>query len=74
MSPQGSFCPAFHMRTRFAARSSTDEHGIAKIEVTEDKHELYVKMQDYLPFQTTVEVAGDVTVKAELVWCPDPYA
>lgn len=55
-------------------RSSTDEHGIAKIEVTEDKHELYVKMQDYLPFQTTVEVAGDVTVKAELVWCPDPYA
>jgi len=55
-------------------RSSTDEHGITEVEVTEDKHELYVKMQDYLPFQTTVEVAGDVTVKAELVWCPDPYA
>lgn len=54
-------------------RASTDEHGMAKIEVTKGKHKLYVSSDHYEPFQTTIEVAGDVTVKAELTFSPDPY-
>jgi hypothetical protein len=52
----------------------TDEQGIGRIEVGKGKHDLYVKKQDYVPFETTVEVDEDVRVKAELFWCPDPYA
>ena len=54
-------------------RASTDEHGIAKIGVTKGRHELCVSKHDYAEFQTTIEVAGDVTVKAELLYWPDDY-
>ena len=57
-------------------RASTDERGIAKIGVTRGKYELYVSkdrehLDDHAEFQTTIEVAGDVTIKAELIFVPD---
>ena len=54
-------------------RASTDEDGMAKIEVSKGEHKLYVSIDHYEPVQTTIEVASDVTVKAELTFCPDPY-
>ena len=55
-------------------RGYTDEYGVASAMVPKDGYELYVSKYDYEEFQTTIEVAGDVTIKAELLWCPDPYA
>ena len=52
-------------------RVSTDEYGVAKIGVTKGQHELYVSKHDYARFQTTIEVAGDVTIKAELIPWPE---
>ncbi len=52
-------------------RASTDEQGIAKIEVTKGEHELYVYKDHYQSFQMTVQVTGDVTVMAELLFDPD---
>jgi hypothetical protein len=52
-------------------RASTDEHGIAKIGVTKGTHELHIAKKHYEPFQMTVEVDGDVTVTAELIFDPD---
>jgi hypothetical protein len=54
-------------------RGNTDEQGIGRIEIGKGQHELYVKKQDYVPFQTTVQVDEDVTVRVELMWSPDPY-
>jgi hypothetical protein len=47
-------------------RSYTDEGGVTKLEVPKGKHELYVSKSDYDTFQTSVEVASDLTIKAEL--------
>ncbi|MCJ7737370.1 MAG: hypothetical protein MUQ10_08675 [Anaerolineae bacterium] len=55
-------------------RSITDEQGLASLQVGAGSHELYVKLDDYTGFRTTIEVAGDVTVKAEMLYSPDPYA
>jgi hypothetical protein len=55
-------------------RTFTDERGMATLKVTKDKHELYIKERDYWSFQTTLEVDKDVTIKAELMWTPEPYA
>ena len=55
-------------------RGYTDEHGVGRVSVHKGGYELYVSKYDYEEFQTTIEVAGDVTVKTELLWRPDPYA
>lgn len=47
--------------------ASTDESGVAKIEVTKGRHVLYVSMHEYDDFQTNIEVAGDVTVQVEMI-------
>jgi hypothetical protein len=47
-------------------RGYTDEGGVAKLEVPKGEHELYVSKSDYDTFQTSVEVASDLTIKAEL--------
>ncbi len=52
----------------------SDEHGIAKVEATKGQHELHVYKEHYQIYQTTVEVDGDVNVKAELIYDPDIYA
>lgn len=52
-------------------KATTDEHGIARIEVPGGKHELSVSKIDYLSFQTSVEITGDATYKAELTYFPE---
>lgn len=59
----------------FPYRGSTDESGVAKVEVPNGEYTLYVsKGDDYATFQTTVDANGNVTVKTELVAVIDPFA
>ncbi len=52
-------------------RGCTNERGVAKIEIPEGRYEIYVlKRGDYQAFQTPVEVASDIAIKAELM--PEP--
>ncbi len=51
----------------------TDEHGVAKVGVTKGHHDLYISASGKQTYQTVVEVASDMAVKAELVDVPtDP--
>ena len=52
-------------------RGHTDEGGVATLEITEGKHELYVSIDNYATFHTTIEATGDVTVKAEMTFFPE---
>lgn len=62
-------------------RGSTDEGGVAKVEVPKGKYELYVSKRDsqigspdnYAPFQTTVEATDDATIHVELMFEPVMY-
>jgi len=57
-----------HPHSGYPYRGYTDEGGVAKLEVPKGEYELYAsKGNDYETFQTTVEVASDVTIKAELL-------
>jgi hypothetical protein len=50
-------------------RNRTDDGGVAKLEVPKGEYQLYVsKGGDYRESQTTIEVAGDVKVKVELMF------
>jgi hypothetical protein len=51
-------------------RGYTDEHGVVRVSVPKGKYDLDILMQDYQPFRTTAEVAGDATVKTELLFWP----
>jgi hypothetical protein len=55
-------------------RGNTDDGGVAKIKVSRGEYKLNVGKRDYKgdygPLQMIVEVADDVTVKAELVFWP----
>lgn len=52
-------------------KASTDENGIARVEVPGGKQELNVAKINHLSFETTVEITGDTMVKAELVFYPE---
>jgi hypothetical protein len=52
-------------------RASTNEQGIARVEVSAGRHELQVARDHYQPYEATVDVAGDTPVSAELVFDPD---
>jgi hypothetical protein len=55
-------------------RNRTDDAGVARINVPKGDYKLYVSMHDYKEFQTTAEVAGDISVKAELIcWPARPF-
>jgi len=55
-------------------RDYTDECGVAKLEVPKGEYKLYVsKDHDYVTFQTEVEITDDATIKAELLFFPNPY-
>jgi len=54
----------------YAYRSYTDERGMARLMVPKGEYRLYVSGHEYRTFQTTVEVASDVAVKAELLLAP----
>ena len=51
-------------------RGYTDERGMARLMVPKGEYELYVSKNEYETFQTTVKVASDVAVKAELLVVP----
>ena len=52
-------------------RNRTDDGGVARVSVPKGEYELSVLMDNYRDFHTTAEVAGDATVRAELIfWRP----
>jgi predicted class III extradiol MEMO1 family dioxygenase len=55
-----------HPHKGYVYRNRTDERGVARVNVPKGEYRLYVLKDDYKDFQTTAEVASDVTIKAEL--------
>ncbi len=53
-------------------RGNTDEGGMARLMVPKGEYKLYVSKHKFETFQTTVEAASDVAVKAELLVAPVP--
>ncbi len=51
-------------------RSNTDERGMARLMAPKGEYELYVSGSGRETFQTTVKVASDVAVRAELLVAP----
>lgn len=51
-------------------RGYTNDYGVAKVEVPKGNYGLYVSKNKYETFQTTVEVASDIAIKAELLVAP----
>jgi hypothetical protein len=47
-------------------RGSADDGGVARVSVPKGEYDLYVLANAYKVFHTTAEVAGELTVKAEL--------
>jgi hypothetical protein len=47
-------------------RAFTDERGVAKIKVAKGRYRLVVSGFKYIAYQDTIDVAGDVTTRAEL--------
>jgi hypothetical protein len=52
-------------------RSRTDEAGIAKVRVARGRYKLFVSGFNYIPYEGTVDVAGDVTTRVELATEPE---
>ena len=59
--------------TAYPYTGSTDEGGVAKLEVPKGEYKIYVSKSEYKDFQTTAEVAGDLTIRAELSVDPLAY-
>lgn len=59
-----------HPDSGYPYRGYTDDGGVAKLEVTKGEYKLCASTADYREFQATIEVAGDVEVKAELRYWP----
>jgi hypothetical protein len=53
-------------------RSVTNEHGVAEVRVAKGQYRLFVSSPKYLNFGTPVEVAGDLSTRAELSVAPPP--
>lgn len=51
-------------------RADTDDNGVAKVTVPDGKYRLYVTRRGYRDPQMPVEVAGDLSLKVELVFAP----
>lgn len=51
-------------------RAVTDERGIAKVKVRNGRYKLFVSGFRFIAYQAVIDVAGDVTAKAELT--PEP--
>ncbi len=54
-------------------RNRTDDAGMTHLSVPTGEYKVYVSMRDYLDWETTTQVSGDVTIHAELVFAPDDY-
>ena len=55
-----------------AYRASTDQSGLATLELPKGSYDLYVSKMGYEARAETVEVAEDVTVQVEALTAPDP--
>ena len=47
-------------------KTSTDEHGVAKVRVPEGEYRLFVSGKNYFPFRSDYDVKSDLTIKADL--------
>lgn len=52
-------------------RALTDESGVAKVKVAEGRYKLFVSGFNYIAYQNIIDVAGDVTTRAELTAEPE---
>jgi hypothetical protein len=52
-------------------RTHTDENGVAKIKVAKGKYRLFVSGFNYIAYQGVIDVAGDLTTRAELAVEPE---
>jgi hypothetical protein len=52
-------------------RALTDERGMAKVRVTKGTYKLFVSGFQYIAYQSTIDVAGNVTTRAELTLEPE---
>ena len=52
-------------------RAVTDESGVAKVQVTKGRYELFVSGFNYIVYQNVIDVANDVTIRAELTVEPE---
>lgn len=72
--PIGGAHVVLRPRAGYPYRGLTDEGGAARVAVPKGKYTLFAsKGSEYARFQTTVEVGGDVTVRAELTPEYHPY-
>ena len=58
------------------ARSTTysgysDDDGVVRLNVPKGEYNLTVIATDHKEWEGTVEVADDVTIKVEMIWCPE---
>jgi hypothetical protein len=51
-----------------AYKAATDENGLATVRVPEGTYELFVTMDDYLPFEHRIAAHADVGIKVELTY------
>ncbi len=52
-------------------RALTDESGVAKVRVAKGSYKLFVSGFQYIPYQGFLDVAADVTARAELTSEPE---
>jgi len=52
-------------------RGRTDHTGVAKVKVTRGRYKLYVSGFNYIPYESHIDVAGNVAMRAELAVEPE---
>ncbi|HEY6257383.1 MAG TPA: hypothetical protein VIY51_16490 [Xanthobacteraceae bacterium] len=52
-------------------RALTDESGVARVKVAKGRYTLFVSGFQYIPYQSIIDVAGDVRTRAELTLEPE---
>jgi hypothetical protein len=52
-------------------RALTDERGVAKVKVAKGRYKLFVSGFQYFAYQSIIDVAGDVTIRAKLTLEPE---
>jgi hypothetical protein len=52
-------------------RAFTDEQGVARVKVAKGRYRLFVSGFNYMAYETIIDVAGDVAIRAELTAEPE---
>ena len=58
----------------FPYRERSDETGTARLHVPKGEYIVYVIQDEYAPFEIPVSVRDDASVKAEILYTPDPMS